>query len=101
VKKKRRKLVEELMRLMEKVIERYPCMKEGEERMICRTKNYNYCLFYTSYYYTFNVKAFQVISKYSSNIKICNLLLNRDVLGRHRIKVLKYYIEDFRMVLEK
>ncbi len=101
MKRKKNRIVEELINLMEKVIKRYPCIKEGEERMICRTKNYNYRLHYIQYYQTPDGKIFNVISKYSK-INICNLSLDRDFLKYYyKMKILKYFIEDFKIILEE
>lgn len=103
MKRKKNRIVEELINLMEKVIKRYPSIKEGEERMICRTKNYNYRLHYTQYYQTPDGKIFDVISKYSkTNIHNLFLLLDRDFLKYYyKMKILKYFIEDFKIILEK
>ena len=101
MKRKKNRIVEELINLMEKVIKRYPCIKEGEERMICRTKNYNYRLHYTQYCPTPDGKIFDVISKYSKT-NIRNLFLDRDFLKYYyKMKILKYFIEDFKIILEE
>ena len=102
MKRKKNRIVEELINLMEKVIKRYPCIKEGEERIIYRTKNYNYRLHYTfQYYQTPDGKFFDVISKYSKT-NIRNLFLDRDFLNKYyKMKILKYFIEDFKIILEE